>query len=72
MGKITKNLLIKELFIRYPEHAEKLALTLSNVGVACVGCCASAWETLEQGLKGHGKSDSEIEKIVKKLNEIIS
>lgn len=72
MEKITKDLLIKELFIKFPEHAEKLAATLSNEGVACVGCCASAWETLEQGLKGHGKTNTEIEKIVKDLNEIIS
>ena len=70
--KITKQMMIKEIFLKYPDQAEELASVLSNAGVKCVSCCASAWETLEEGLKGHGMSDEQIDQIIEKLNQVIS
>lgn len=71
MNKITKDMTIKEIFLDFPEKANELAETLALFGVKCVSCCASAWETLEEGLKSHGISDEDITKIVDKLNLIV-
>lgn len=71
MSKISKEMMIKEIFLMFPEKAEELAEALSEYGVRCACCCASAWESLEEGLKSHGMNDSEIEKIVVNLNKIL-
>ena len=67
--KINKNLVIKsmnfsELIERYPQAVE----VLMNEGMHCIGCAASAFETIEQGAIMHGiDSDKLVEKINKKL-----
>ena len=64
---ITKNMIIGECISRYPETADYLM----KMGFHCIGCFAAGFETLEQGLKSHGKSKEEIEKIIKDLNKLI-
>jgi iron-sulfur cluster assembly protein len=71
MNKITKEMMIKEIFMLFPEKANELAEALSDLGVRCISCCASAWESLEEGLKGHGMSDKEIDKVIAQLNQIV-
>jgi len=58
---------IGEMVQKYPSAAE----VLMNEGVHCVGCGAAYFETIEQGLAGHGRTDTEIEAVVKKLNDSI-
>lgn len=65
--KITKDMAIGDVVKKYPEVVE----TLLSLGVHCVGCHVSYWETLEQGFAGHGMTDQQIEEAVKKLNEAI-
>lgn len=65
--KITKNMLIGDAVQEYPHAAE---LLLQN-GVHCVGCGGAYMETIEQGLKGHGMSDEDVERIVTDLNKAI-
>jgi len=65
--KITKDIMIGELITKFPKTAE----ILMGKGIHCIGCHGSAHESLEQGLKAHGKDDEEIEKIVKELNEVV-
>mgnify|MGYP006419103181 CR=1 FL=1 len=65
--KITKQTIIGDCIQSHPEVAD----FLMEIGFHCVGCFAAAFETLEQGLKVHGKSDKEINEIVKGLNKII-
>ncbi len=67
-GMITKEIKIGELLIKYPQAVE----TLFEEGIHCLGCGAADFESLEDGLKAHGKSDQEIEEIVKKLNKAVS
>lgn len=67
MQKITKEITIGELIRQYPGTAELLLAE----GIHCIGCGAANFETLEQGLAGHGRSADEIEKIVNALNEQI-
>jgi len=62
---ITKDMTIGELVQIYPSCAE----VLMNNGVHCVGCGAAFFETIEQGLKGHGMSDEQVDNVVKELND---
>lgn len=65
--QITKQMMIGECIMKYPDTAEYLF----EQGFMCVGCAAANFETLEEGLKVHGKSDKEIDNIVKELNKLI-
>ena len=64
---ITKETIIADIVENYPETIEPLM----EMGVHCVGCHVSPYETLEGGFKGHGMSDEEISEAVAKLNSII-
>src|SRR3989344_6744178 len=61
---ITKDMTIGDVVAKYPACIE----ALQSAGVHCVGCHVSYHETLEQGFKGHGISDEEIEIIIEKMN----
>ena len=65
--KIKKDITIGELIQKYPETAE----TLMELGLHCIGCHVSAFESLEDGFKAHGMEDKEVDEAVKKLNEVI-
>lgn len=66
---ITKDMIIAEAIEKYPE----IVPALLELGIACVGCAISSFETLEQGLVGHGGySEGEIKKIINELNDLIS
>ena len=61
--KITKNMTLLEVVQKKPEAAEILA----KAGMHCFGCGMAAYETLEQGCRGH---NIDVKKIVKEINEI--
>lgn len=67
MHKITKDMTIGDVVQQYPQVIE----TLLSLGVHCVGCHVSSWESLEDGFKGHGMTDQEIEDAVVKLNKAL-
>ena len=62
---ITKSTLIMDVVNKYPQIVDQLL----SYGVHCIGCFASHFETIEQGLQVHGKSNQEIDKIIKELNQ---
>lgn len=62
---ITKDLTIGDVVRKYPE----VVPTLMSFGVHCVGCHVSEFETIEQGLMGHGFTEEMVEKAVQELNE---
>ncbi|MBI2208443.1 iron-sulfur cluster assembly accessory protein [Candidatus Woesearchaeota archaeon] len=64
---ITKDTIIGDIVENYPETIEPLM----EMGVHCVGCHVSPYESLEAGFKGHGMSDEEIDEALKKLNQAI-
>jgi hybrid cluster-associated redox disulfide protein len=72
MKKITKDMLIAEIFTEHPEKAEKLGEVMINFGIHCVGCGAAMFETLEDGVLSHGFSKKELDELVEKLNEVVS
>ena len=68
----TKQLIAKEMTIgdvvaKYPAVIEPL----QAAGVHCVGCHVSYHETLEQGFKGHGMTDEDVDIVIAKLNAAI-
>ena len=61
---ITKDMTIGDVVAKYPSVIEPL----QSAGVHCVGCHVSYSESLEQGFKGHGMSDEEVDMVIAKLN----
>ena len=64
---ITKDMMISEVIEKYPSTIETLLMT----GVHCIGCHVSYFETLEQGMKGHGMSNEEVDEIINEMNDVI-
>lgn len=61
---ITREMKIADIVRQYPSAAE----TLLEYGIHCVGCRVSQFETLEQGLTGHGLTPEQVDEVVTKLN----
>ncbi len=68
---ITKDMTIQEIFYNFPDKKEVLAEILMQIGLGCCGCAGAQFETIEQGLLAHGKSQEEINKVIKDLNSVI-
>jgi hybrid cluster-associated redox disulfide protein len=64
---ISKNMNMKEVIDKFPEVGPVLA----QAGLHCVGCHASAGETIEQGCKAHGLTDKAIKDLVDLANDKI-
>ena len=67
MQLINKDMTIGDVVSKYPAVIEPL----QSAGVHCVGCHVSYHETLEQGFKGHGMGDDEVDMVIAKLNAAI-
>ncbi len=65
--KITKGMQLGELVSRYPEAAQ----VMLKHGLHCIGCQMAAWETIEQGAKGHGMDDKQMDKMLKEMNDAL-
>ena len=65
---ITKDMTISEVIEKYPSTIETLLMT----GVHCIGCHVSYFETLEQGMKGHGMADEEINEVIDEMNKVVN
>lgn len=65
-GKITKTATIGQVVKDFPVAVE----ILEKKGVHCVGCQASYWETIEEGLKGHGFSDEQVDAVIQEINKV--
>ncbi|HSW70982.1 MAG TPA: iron-sulfur cluster assembly accessory protein [Gammaproteobacteria bacterium] len=72
MEQITRDMTIEEIFKRFPSKSQKLAQEVTNTGLHCVGCSAATCETLEAGMYGHGMTDSDIDGLVGRLNQILA
>ncbi|HPH78800.1 MAG TPA: DUF1858 domain-containing protein [bacterium] len=61
---ITKDTNIAEMISQHPETRH----FLMELGLGCIGCVASSFETIEEGLQAH---NIDVEEALKKINEII-
>jgi len=68
---ISKKDIIKNVLDRYPEKAQKLAQTMMDAGLNCVGCHASTSESLEEGMLSHGMTPKAIDSLVKEMNKTV-
>jgi len=69
--KVHRQMTIDSILALFPYKAQRLTQELTNAGLHCVGCHAATWETLEGGMFGHGKTDSQIDELVRRLNAIL-
>lgn len=69
--RIHRQMTIEEILSLFPYKAQRLSQEITNAGLHCVGCHAAVWETLEGGMKGHGKTDEEIDRLCTRLNALL-
>lgn len=67
-SKITKEMNIGEIAQKFPDSVG----ILMEEGMHCIGCMASHFESLQQGLEAHGKSEEEITDILKRMNKTVA
>ena len=65
---ITKEMTIGDVVAKYPAVIEPL----QEAGVHCVGCHVSYSESLEEGFKGHGMTDEQVDEVISKLNKAVA
>lgn len=66
---MTKTITSKTKMNEILSENEKAIKILFEAGMSCIGCPMAMSETLEDGCLAHGMSNSEIDKLIKKLNE---
>jgi len=64
MNMITKKMTIKAILDMKPRAHE----ILRDFGLGCIDCELGNFETLEEGAKGHGLTDKEIDELVEIIN----
>lgn len=69
--KIQKDMTIAEVLQSSATKAHKLAQVMTDNGLHCVGCGASTFETLEQGILGHGFTEEKLHEMVAELNAVL-
>ncbi|MEI7511601.1 MAG: DUF1858 domain-containing protein [Candidatus Peregrinibacteria bacterium] len=63
---VSRDDMIGEVLREYPDAVE----IFMDYGIHCVGCHINEYETLEQGILGHGFSEEDLEDILRELNEL--
>jgi len=65
---IRRTMKFGEVINKYPETIELLI----EKGINCAGCGFAFWETIENGINGHGKAlGLNLDDILKELNEVV-
>ncbi len=66
--KVSKDMTFGELLQSFPDAAP----ILSKYGLHCIGCRLAVSETLEQGMRAHGRNDANITELLDELNSAIA
>lgn len=69
--QIQKDMTISEILQLVPSKAGRMAEIMTAAGLHCVGCGASTFETLEEGLLGHGFSEEQLQEVLGQLNDAL-
>lgn len=69
--QINKDMTIGSILEGYPTKSARLAEIMTAAGLHCVGCGAALFETLEQGILGHGMSSEVVSQVVDQMNEVL-
>ncbi|MBN1571895.1 MAG: DUF1858 domain-containing protein [Deltaproteobacteria bacterium] len=62
---IRKDMSIREIVENHPECTD----VFKKYNLGCIGCLASSFETIEEGLRAHGLN---VDDVVNELNEVVS
>jgi len=65
--KVERDTLMAEIILSYPQLSQELM----DMGMHCVGCPFSSFESIEDGCAVHGMDEKQIDEIVDKLNKEI-
>ena len=66
-NKVSKDMTMGEILQKFPATAE----VMQNYGLHCVGCHINVYETLGQGVLGHGGTEEDVKNMIKEMNEFI-
>lgn len=66
--KITRDTNIAELVNEHPKAVE----VLTAFGLHCVGCFASAFDTIGEGAQIHGMIEEEIDEMLSEVNTVLN
>jgi iron-sulfur cluster assembly accessory protein len=66
--KVTGDMIIGDVVLAFPQA---VPIMLSH-GLHCVGCHANAFDTVEDGSRGHGMPDEEILEMIEEINAAIN
>lgn len=61
---ITKDMTIGDVLAKWPWTVD----VFTARGIHCAGCGAATFETVEQGILGHGREQAELDAIIEELN----
>jgi iron-sulfur cluster assembly accessory protein len=64
---VSRQMNVQEVATKYPEAVQ----VMLGYGLHCVGCHASMVDTIEDGARGHGMADEEIDDLVAEINAAI-
>lgn len=63
---VTKDMTLSQIIEQVPAAQD----IMMDYGLHCFGCAFNGYETLEQGILGHGMSDGDLEHILREINEV--
>ncbi len=63
---VTKDTTIGEIIQRWPASVE----IMQSYGLHCIGCQVNVFETLEQGVLGHGMDEEVVNSLLNELNDL--
>ncbi len=62
---------IGQILETFSAQSQQLAAAMEKYGLHCVGCHAKTFETLQQGVLGHGLGEEILDQMVDELNGIV-
>lgn len=68
---ITKDMTIGQIFEQFPQKAAQLAEVMTSHGLHCVGCHVNVYETVEEGILGHGMSKGQLDSLLQSMNGVL-
>lgn len=66
--RIVRTMRVSDILALVPDAEPVIA----QYGLSCFSCSANAYETLEEGCRTHGMAETDIDDVVKDLNELLS
>ena len=66
--KVTKKIWIEDLLEIHPQAQQ----FLSKKGIVCIKCGEPVWGSLQEQMQEKGFSDTDMDKIIRELNEFLT